>query len=104
MSTAPPLDYPRLRAANAKLHPNCRPGVDETYDAEEFEFLCAVERYGRECRRPFPTLAEVLAIARALGWRKVAEPFPVRAPPPVPYPEGVPLAVARTSPPRRRGR
>lgn len=42
------------------------------YTAEEFEFLQAMERYRREKRRPFPTFTEVLAVARSLGYRKVA--------------------------------
>lgn len=42
------------------------------YTDEERVFLLAVERYRRERRRPFPTCREVLAIALALGYRKVA--------------------------------
>jgi len=42
------------------------------YTDEEFEFLKAVDKYKREKRRPFPTCSEILAIARALGYRKVA--------------------------------
>lgn len=40
------------------------------YDADTVTFLVAVDRYKRERRRPFPTWAEVLAVARALGYRK----------------------------------
>ena len=45
---------------------------DVQYAADELEFLKAAERYKREKRRPFPTLTELLAVLRSLGWRKVA--------------------------------
>jgi hypothetical protein len=38
---------------------------------DEVEFMMAMERYKRENRRPFPTWHEVLAVLRALGYRKV---------------------------------
>lgn len=60
-----------------------RYGVDPTtcerdYSAEEVEFMKAVERYKRECKRPFPTTSELLQIAVSLGYRKVqpAGPLP----------------------------
>lgn len=43
-------------------------GQDFTED--EIEFMLALDRYKREARRPCPTWAEVLAVAKALGWRK----------------------------------
>jgi hypothetical protein len=46
--------------------------VDMTDD--EAEFGHAVDRYKRENRRPFPTFGEVLAVAVALGYRKVEAP------------------------------
>ena len=42
--------------------------------AEEVEFIMAIERYKREQGRPFPTWHEVLAVALSLGYRKVAPP------------------------------
>lgn len=44
------------------------------YTDEEREFILAMERYKRERKRPFPSFTEVLAVARALGYRRVAEP------------------------------
>jgi hypothetical protein len=38
---------------------------------DEVEFAMAMERYMRARRRPFPTWHEVLAVALALGYRKV---------------------------------
>lgn len=58
--------------------------TDERRDAEEgqmndeqFEFIKAIEEYKKVNKRPFPTFTEILEIARALGYRKVAEPQPL---------------------------
>jgi hypothetical protein len=45
------------------------PGAEYTED--ELEFLRAMQNYIRLQRRPFPSYTEVLAVARALGYRKV---------------------------------
>jgi hypothetical protein len=49
-------------------------GIAETYpgseyDADEIEFLMAMELYRR--KRPFPTWTEVLKVLKSLGYRKV---------------------------------
>jgi len=41
---------------------------------EQFTFLMAIDEYKRKNARPFPTWTEVLAVIKALGYRKVAEP------------------------------
>jgi hypothetical protein len=41
------------------------------YDAEQIEFIKAMDRYKREHNRPYPTCSEVLGVARSLGYRKV---------------------------------
>jgi hypothetical protein len=41
---------------------------------EQFEFLMAIDQYKRANQKPFPTWTEVLEIARAMGYRKVAPP------------------------------
>lgn len=48
------------------------PGAE--YTPEEQEFMLALDRYKRSNQRPFPSWSEVLNVAIALGWRKVAEP------------------------------
>ncbi|MBO0698951.1 MAG: hypothetical protein J2P46_11195 [Zavarzinella sp.] len=50
------------------------PGMALT--ADQIEFALAMERYMRLNARPFPTWHEVLAVVRALGYRKVAPPAP----------------------------
>lgn len=46
-------------------------------DDEQFEFLMAIEEYKKANRRAFPTYTEILEIAKALGYRKVAEARPL---------------------------
>jgi hypothetical protein len=48
------------------------PGSELTPD--QIEFAMAMERYRRLRNRPFPTWHEVLEVAIALGYRKVAAP------------------------------
>ena len=43
---------------------------DGVYDAEEAEFIAAVERWKRQTKRKFPMISEILRILRELGWRK----------------------------------
>ena len=44
---------------------------------EQFAFIMAIEEYKRVNKRPFPSFTEILEIAHALGYRKVAEPEPL---------------------------
>lgn len=47
------------------------------YSDEEKEFLQAIQAYQKKHRRRFPAFTEILAIAKSLGYRKVAvEPSP----------------------------
>jgi hypothetical protein len=50
------------------------PGANLTPD--QVEFAMAMERYMRLQGRPFPTWHEVLAVAMALGYRKVVPRAP----------------------------
>ncbi|MHC4737679.1 MAG: hypothetical protein ACYS9Y_02115 [Planctomycetota bacterium] len=45
---------------------------------EQFEFLMAIDEYKRKNAKHFPTWTEVLEVIRALGYRKVAEPQPLK--------------------------
>lgn len=44
---------------------------------EQFDFLMAIQEYKNKNNRPFPTWTEVLAVVKALGYRKVADPQPI---------------------------
>jgi len=46
---------------------------------EQFEFLMAIDEYKRSNGRPFPTWTEVLEVIKAIGYRKVAEPQPLKS-------------------------
>lgn len=47
------------------------------YADDERELIAAMARYQQLQRRPFPTLSEILAVLRSLGWRRVAERGPL---------------------------
>lgn len=44
---------------------------DRIYTAEERVFMLTIEKWKRDNHCPHPNLAQVLAIAKALGYRKV---------------------------------
>lgn len=46
------------------------------YDADELEFIRAMDEFMRRTGKKFPTFVEVLDVAKSLGWRK---PPPVTA-------------------------
>ena len=48
----------------------CPTAEPPDYDAEEVEFIKAIDKFKRENRRPFPAWSEVLAVLRSLGWKK----------------------------------
>ena len=48
-----------------------------TYDDDEAELIAAMARYQKANGRRFPSFSEVLAVAKSLGYRKVAEAGPV---------------------------
>lgn len=47
------------------------------YTDEEREFLIAVDKYKRAAKRVFVTYSELLAVAKSLGYRRVAEAGPL---------------------------
>lgn len=53
-----------------------RPYVRDDYTDEESQFIVACEAYRRVFRRTFPRVHEMLLLAKALGYRKVAQPAP----------------------------
>lgn len=40
------------------------------YTGDEIEFMLAMDRWKRSNRCPYPTCADVLAVAKSLGYRK----------------------------------
>lgn len=47
------------------------------YDADELEFLKAVDAYKRKKSRPFPSHSKILGVLRALGWVKQTALAPI---------------------------
>jgi len=50
---------------------------ERDYNADEIEFMRAMDLYKRVSHRQFPTWSEVLEVLRALGYRKVEAPTPI---------------------------
>ena len=44
---------------------------------EQFEFIMAINEYKKANKCAFPSFTEILEIAKALGYRKVADPIPL---------------------------
>ena len=65
---------PGRRRSNAR-----RSAEEGEMDEDQFEFIMAIEDYKKANGRPFPSFTEILEIAKALGYRKVAEPQPLNA-------------------------
>lgn len=64
------LQVPLFPARRRTMHPATR---EEPYDNDEREFIIAMEKYMAMNDRKFPGFSEVLQVAYALGYRKVAE-------------------------------
>ena len=54
-----------------------RINLGSEYTDEQIVWLRAIDRYKRTQRRPYPTGAEILAIAHSLGYRKTAPAGPL---------------------------
>ena len=87
----PPLLPPEAPVKPTRTHARMTENLPgSNYDADETEFLKAMERFQRKYRRRYPTWTEVLLVVRCLGYRRVAAPVPV--PPPKSRPPTFPPA------------
>lgn len=94
--TAPPAGVNRRTGDRRRSDRRAEPVVPDAYrggvrqineyplDADELEFINAIHAYRQRHSRPFPTWSEVLHVLKFLGYRRVAEPGRVAAPPPAP--------------------
>ncbi len=48
-------------------------GHDSTYDADEFEFIKAMDAFKRKHNVRFPTLSHALKVLKSLGYRKAED-------------------------------
>ena len=71
--------WDRRRGPGRRRSDDRRNAEEGEMSEEQFEFIMAVEEYKKANNRPFPSFTEILEIARALGYRKVAEPIPITA-------------------------
>jgi hypothetical protein len=62
------------RRGPGRRRPDSRRSAEEgELNAEQFEFVMAMDEYKRANKRPFPSWTEVLEVIKYLGYRKVAE-------------------------------
>ncbi len=71
------LGLDRRRGPGRRRNDDRRAAEEGEMNDEQFAFIMAVEEYRRVNKRPFPSLTELLEIAKALGYRKVADPQPL---------------------------
>ena len=66
--------WDRRRGPGRRRSDMRRSAEEGEMDDEQFAFIMAIDEYKRANSRPFPSYTEILEIAKALGYRKVAEP------------------------------
>ncbi|MCK5269368.1 MAG: hypothetical protein KAJ46_01235 [Sedimentisphaerales bacterium] len=66
--------WDRRRGPGRRRSDERRAAEEGEMDDEQFVFIMAIDEYKRANKRPFPSYTEILEIAKALGYRKVAEP------------------------------
>jgi hypothetical protein len=76
---SPNLDSSTERRKGPRRKVERRRQIDPTtcerdYNADELEFMRAMDLYKRRSGRQFPTWSEVLEVLQNLGYRKVAPP------------------------------
>ena len=68
------VELNRRRGPGRRRSDARRSAEEGEMNAEQFDFLMAINEYKSLNKRPFPTWTEVLDIIHAVGYRKVAEP------------------------------
>ncbi len=61
----------RRRGAGIRLSETRKSAEEGEMDAEQFEFIMAIETYKKVNKKMYPTWTEVLEVVRQLGFRKV---------------------------------
>jgi hypothetical protein len=72
--------WDRRRGPGRRRSDERRSAEEGEMNDEQFAFLQAIDEYKQANKRPFPTFTEILEVAKALGYRKVAEPQPFFCP------------------------
>ncbi len=63
----------RRRGPGRRRSDSRRSAEEGELNAEQFEFVMAMDEYKRANKKPFPSWTEVLEVVKYLGYRKVAE-------------------------------
>jgi hypothetical protein len=66
--------WDRRRGPGRRRTDERRSAEEGEMNDEQFEFIMAIEEYKRVNHKPFPSYTEILEIAKALGYRRVADP------------------------------
>ena len=69
--------WDRRRGPGRRRTDERRSAEEGEMNDEQFDFLMAINEYKKANKVPFPSFTEILEIAKALGYRKVAEPVPL---------------------------
>ena len=69
--------WDRRRGPGRRRTDERRSAEEGEMNDEQFDFLMAINEYKKVNKVPFPSFTEILEIAKALGYRKVAEPVPL---------------------------
>ena len=69
--------WDRRRGPGRRRSDDRRTAEEGEMSDEQFAFIMAIDEYKKVNNRPFPTFTEILEIAKALGYRKVADPVPL---------------------------
>jgi len=69
--------WDRRRGPGRRRSDARRSAEEGEMNEDQFEFIMAIEDYKKANGRPFPSFTEILEIAKALGYRKVADPQPL---------------------------
>jgi len=69
--------WDRRRGPGRRRSDDRRSAEEGEMNEDQFEFIMAIDEYKRANKRPFPSYTEILEIAKALGYRKVAERQPL---------------------------
>lgn len=73
------LSFDRRRGPGRRRSDERKAAEEGQMNDEQFEFLMAINDYKKQNRRPFPTWTEVLEVIKAIGYRKVADPQPLKS-------------------------
>ena len=70
--------WDRRRGPGRRRSDDRRSAEEGEMTDDQFELIKAIDEYKRVNKRPFPSYTEVLEIVKALGYRKVAQPQPLK--------------------------